>query len=344
MKKMRRYIKHLKHSILPHKGNDHKPHLSKGIGLLFVVVVSVGFLGFSYLQVQYLNDNESFLGAVLPSVLVDLVNGDRAEFGTGPLRQNPVLQQAAQMKADHMAEKGYFSHVSPDGTTPWYWIEEAGYEFVTAGENLAVHFNDSREVEQAWMNSPTHRANILNHSFSEIGIATARGTYDGYETTFVVQMFGKPASESAAFTQDVFIPTEEAAFVPNAETESIEPIQESFASIDLSPEEVAGAVETVDASIVEQDEVVAQVPRLQETPQYATFWEQLVTQPFFMLQAVYFALALLLLLTITLMIVSEARHKHPRHVAYLAFSLLVVFALFYAFKPLIFPETIVAFL
>lgn len=334
MKKIRR---HLKHSFLPHKGNDHKPHLSRGIGVFFVLVISVGFFGFSYLQVQYLNSNEGFLGAVLPAVLVDLVNEDREKAGSEPLQVNQVLQQAAQMKADHMAENGYFAHVSPDGTTPWYWIEEAGYEFVTAGENLAVHFTDSREVEQAWMDSPTHRANIINHSFSEIGIAVARGSYDGYETTFVVQMFGKPASESTAFTED----TRENTQVVEVGSAS-EPTQETFASIERSPVAVAGAVAD-DTHMGSEDDIVSQVPRIQESMRYANFWEHLVSEPLFILQAVYFALALLLLITIILMIASEARHKHPRHVVYLVFSLLVIFTLFYAFKPFMFPETLVAY-
>jgi hypothetical protein len=99
-----------------------------------------------------------------------------------------------------MAEKGYFSHTGPDGAQPWKWFREAGYRYEYAGENLAVNFNESEDVVNAWMKSPTHRANILKHDFTEVGIGVATGTYKGKEAVFVVQFFGKPAPEGAAQT------------------------------------------------------------------------------------------------------------------------------------------------
>lgn len=137
------------------------------------------------------------LAAVVASTLVDLTNTDRSVRGLVSLKINPLLVQAAQAKADDMATKGYFSHNSPDGTTPWYWFGTAGYDFETAGENLAIDFFESAEVESAWMNSPTHYANIVNESFTEIGIATAHGMYQGHQTTFVVQLFGKPTKDQS---------------------------------------------------------------------------------------------------------------------------------------------------
>jgi hypothetical protein len=68
-----------------------------------------------------------------------------------------------------------------------------GYKFLYAGENLAVNFTESRDVDQAWMDSPTHRANLLNVNFREIGMAVMEGAYKGNDTIFVVQMFGTPA-------------------------------------------------------------------------------------------------------------------------------------------------------
>src|SRR4029079_16600268 len=111
--------------------------------------------------------------AVISAVLVDLANGDRAQHGYGTLTLNSTHVAAAQAKANDMAAKGYFAHVSPDGTDPWHWFKEAGYQFDYAGENLAVNFVDSGDVNDAWMNSPTHRDNILNPHYTEIGIATA---------------------------------------------------------------------------------------------------------------------------------------------------------------------------
>jgi hypothetical protein len=93
-----------------------------------------------------------------------------------------------------MAARQYFAHYSPDGTSPWYWFDEVGYVYAHAGENLAVHFSDSGEMVEAWMKSPTHRANIINQQYTEIGIGTARGRYEGFDTVFVVQLFGTPAA------------------------------------------------------------------------------------------------------------------------------------------------------
>jgi len=123
---------------------------------------------------------------------VDLANRDRAELSTPPLVMNPKLAEAARLKLDDMIKNGYFDHHSPDGISPWHWFKEAGYDFIYAGENLAVNFADSEDVQRAWMASPLHKKNILNVNFTEIGIATGKGVYNGRESVFVVQMFGKP--------------------------------------------------------------------------------------------------------------------------------------------------------
>jgi len=137
------------------------------------------------------------VAAVVSSVMVDLANGDRVSNNLPVLKINPELVAAAQAKANDMAARGYFAHVAPDGTDPWHWFAEAGYAFDYAGENLAIDFSDSGDVEKAWMNSPTHRENILSAHFTEIGIASAVGMYQGRMTTFVVQEFGSPSIASA---------------------------------------------------------------------------------------------------------------------------------------------------
>ena len=133
------------------------------------------------------------LSAIYAAVLVNLTNQNRATANISKLKTNPTLEKAAQMKADDMAAKGYFSHNTPDGKTPWYWFQKAGYEYIYAGENLAVNFENSEDVETAWMNSPGHFLNIMNPKYTEIGIATSTGIYEGREAIFVVQMFGSPA-------------------------------------------------------------------------------------------------------------------------------------------------------
>lgn len=135
---------------------------------------------------------------VLPAVVVDLTNNERLAVNARPLERNALLDEAARQKAEHMATVGYFAHYSPDGVSPWHWFRQVEYQFAHAGENLAVHFTDSRAVVQAWMNSPSHRENIENNIFTEIGVGTARGTYNGHDTIFVVQMFGTPAEPAVA--------------------------------------------------------------------------------------------------------------------------------------------------
>jgi uncharacterized protein YkwD len=158
---------------------------------LSVIAIAFG-LGVQVLPRIILNSTDSF-AAVLASMLVDMTNTDRSTASLSKLTVNPLLQAAAQAKADDMAKYGYFAHTSPTGVTPWHWIATTGYDFAYAGENLAIDYFESADVESAWMNSPTHRANIMSGTFTEIGIATAIGTYNGHQTTFVVQMFGRPA-------------------------------------------------------------------------------------------------------------------------------------------------------
>lgn len=161
--------------------------LKLGIGLVVVLVVLLGI--FPNFRTSLVDS----LSAIYASVLVNLTNRDRVAQNLSELKVSPLLEKAAQMKADDMASKGYFAHNTPEGFTPWHWFELAGYKYSYAGENLAVNFNDSEEVQTAWKNSRGHFLNIINPKFTEIGIATSTGTYKGRQAVFVVQMFGTPA-------------------------------------------------------------------------------------------------------------------------------------------------------
>lgn len=184
-------IELVKKYFIPNEKNDYKPHILRkaSVATLSFLALFIFFLGTFHVEVI---ERTSLLSEVIARVLVDKTNTNRVQNSLNGLTINPLLEKAAQEKANDMAKKGYFAHTSPDGTTPWYWFEKAGYQFLYAGENLAVNFSDSSDVDRAWMNSPGHRANILNGKFTEIGIATAKGMYNGRETIFVVEMFGKP--------------------------------------------------------------------------------------------------------------------------------------------------------
>lgn len=160
--------------------------LKIAIGVLVVAVILMGAVP------SFRTGILDSLSAIYAAVLVNLTNQNRAASNIAELKVSPILEKAAQMKADDMASKSYFAHNTPDGKTPWYWFEQAGYKYVYAGENLAVNFQNSEDVEIAWMNSRGHFLNIMNPKFTEIGIATSTGIYKGRQAVFVVQMFGSP--------------------------------------------------------------------------------------------------------------------------------------------------------
>jgi uncharacterized protein YkwD len=124
--------------------------------------------------------------------LIALTNKERALNNLPTLKENPILDKAAELKAEDMIKTSYFAHNSPTGVSPWHWFDVAGYKFLDAGENLALRYSTSEDVVNAWIASPTHRANILNSRYTEIGMATVKGMYEGVETIYVVELFGNP--------------------------------------------------------------------------------------------------------------------------------------------------------
>jgi cytochrome c oxidase subunit IV len=122
-----------------------------------------------------------------------------------------------------MLANGYFAHSSPTGITPWYWFKNVGYSYKAAGENLAVGFIDSKEVVDAWIDSPSHRANLFSSNFQEIGIAVLTGEFNGQETTLVVQSFGSPVGTVSQAPSEIKV--EEQITTTNQEvTQKITPV------------------------------------------------------------------------------------------------------------------------
>lgn len=160
------------------------------MGVMFLLII----LSFAIAHIQALVwiDSDWMVSTILPAVIVNLTNEERSEDSLEMLTRSDVLDAAAKLKAEDMAKNEYFAHYSPSGVSPWHWFDQVSYNFVHAGENLAVHFVDSGDVVDAWMESPTHRANIMNGNFTEIGVGTAKGRYKGSSTVFVVQLFGTP--------------------------------------------------------------------------------------------------------------------------------------------------------
>jgi len=123
------------------------------------------------------------------NTIIEKTNQQRAFKGLSSLATSSALSFAAQIKADHMANEGYFAHISPTGLSPWHWFTKAGYRYAYAGENLASGFWSLEELNDAWMGSPTHRANMLNGHYKEIGIGIAKTKRGGQTEWLVVQLF-----------------------------------------------------------------------------------------------------------------------------------------------------------
>ena len=138
------------------------------------------------------NFGATIFNQVSQSDLYVLTNEARIANGVGKLQISSKLEAAAQLKLADMFQNNYFAHTSPAGIEPWYWFGKANYDYRMAGENLAMNFISSNEVLQAWLNSESHRKNLLLNDFQETGIAVGSGMINGQQTIVVVQEFGRP--------------------------------------------------------------------------------------------------------------------------------------------------------
>ncbi len=236
---------------IPSGGNAYRPHLLRKPWLLFFLTVVLTAEGFFTASIIAGESAKNFLSAVLPGEVIALTNTERVREGDGTLAENPLLMLAAQNKAKDMATKGYFSHTGPGGKSPWNWITEAGYSYQAAGENLAVRFDESSDVVNAWMASPTHRANIVKPVYTEIGVGTAQGVYEGIPATYVVQYFGTPqkiASASAASVSEAAepkAPQSGGAEVAGASTQKVtEEVSAVVPAVEAAVSAPAPAIET----------------------------------------------------------------------------------------------------
>ena len=147
-----------------------------------VVIAIVGAIGASTSTLRAERRSSTTFDA---RQIVALTNESRRKAGLPPVAVDDRLMAAARAKLFDMLKQDYFAHRTPDGRQPWAFMQAAGYRFQMAAENLAKGYDNEPEVQQAWMKSRGHRANILNPQFTEIGVADANG--------IVVVMFGRPA-------------------------------------------------------------------------------------------------------------------------------------------------------
>ncbi|HZZ99065.1 MAG TPA: CAP domain-containing protein [Candidatus Saccharimonadia bacterium] len=185
----------LAHLFTPQQTNNHRPRILHPEGLVVLTAIALIF----HILIRTapgLATNGSVLGyssSITMSQVLSSINAQREHNGLSDLKSNDKLDQAASAKASDMFAQQYWAHTSPTGVTPWFFLKNAGYEYSVAGENLARDFGDTDSMISAWMESPSHKENILNSKYIDTGIAVLDGQLQGTQTTLVVQMFAAPS-------------------------------------------------------------------------------------------------------------------------------------------------------
>lgn len=183
-------MSYLAHLFLPRESNNYKAkilhHSSIFSFIGFVLLTQLVLSAFLVAKPSVLG----FASRISPERIIELTNLERSKVGAPALGLNPLLSEAALRKAGDMFAFSYWAHNSPSGRDPWSFLKEVGYRYLYAGENLARDFASPEAVVGAWMASPTHRENLLNPKYQEIGLSVVDGTLNGAQTTLVVQLFG----------------------------------------------------------------------------------------------------------------------------------------------------------
>lgn len=280
---------------IPHAGNDHRPHFLriKNIRNVLLLLLFVELFTFLIPTLTYIN-NKGGMAVVLPAILADLTNEERQSQKLGTLAVNDTLNKAAEMKASDMATNGYFAHTSPDGKTPWHWLEAAGYDYQYAGENLAINFTDSRDVIDSWIASPTHKANIVKGNYTEMGTGIARGIYEGKETIFVAQVYASPIPK---IVEEVKVNTVEDKTTKLPGEEEIIPTEKIAQTSDIQEiTNVLGA--EIDAQIEKSSVAIP------------TFLQKVFASPRNSTNMIFFIIFGIVILSLLLNIIIKIRHHH----------------------------------
>lgn len=322
----------LKHLFIPHEHNDYKPHFFREISVASIVVASIFMLGFSAGSSFLIH--KTVLGASMSAnVLVDLTNESRLAYDEAPLTRSPLLDQAAELKAQDMAEKGYFAHTSPEGIAPWYWFRKVGYTFLYAGENLAINFVDAQAVRDAWLASPKHRENLLDVKFKEIGMATVSGVYENGPSIYVVQMFGTPAKASTASAATT---SGELAEAPSAKAVSSQKIGQQVPEVkgesasttpsatSTKSEQLQQVFTTTDLAIVKNNDTVKPIMQGNNPQTYSKWYERFLFGGSYYVDLAYKILMAVIVTALLTMILIEVRKQHWKHIVYGLALLLVI--------------------
>jgi len=126
--------------------------------------------------------------------MVDLINAERSSHGLASLTHNLALSQVAQAHADDMIARNFFDHTNPDSHDFVWRVQNAGITFSLLAENIAAGYHSMADTHTEFMNSPSHRDNILNSSVQQVGIGYAWGKSTSLygQGLYVVELFMKP--------------------------------------------------------------------------------------------------------------------------------------------------------
>ncbi len=190
-----KWSKKLAQLLVPHEHNNHHPYIIRHESLFIIsfLLLTIQFFSFSNITSAHVLGYGTDINK---DTLIQLTNQERSSRGIGLLKESSQLDQSATLKGQDMFAKDYWAHFAPDGTSPWYFFKEVGYNYTWAGENLARDFSTSAGVIAGWMASQGHRDNMLNPNFTDIGISVQNGTLQGEQTTLVVEHLGQPDSSA----------------------------------------------------------------------------------------------------------------------------------------------------
>lgn len=184
-----------------HKSKKYPKHYAKVYWPylpLILVMVTTLFVGHSFVN-RSQRGVLAYATNVSSSGLLEATNKNRTSARLKSLKSDSKLNAAAQAKANDMARRNYWSHMTPEGRTPWTFINATGYRYAKAGENLAYGFATSKDVVKGWYNSAPHRANMLDSDFQAVGFGVAKSA--NYQKTgpetIIVALYAEPLSKNS---------------------------------------------------------------------------------------------------------------------------------------------------
>lgn len=183
----------LHHLFIPSARNNYR---SKLLHLDALTLCLIALITTSFIQkTTPLGDVLGIATDISAARLTELTNEARTANGLEVLNHDTTLDVAACDKAQKMFADQCWAHFCPNGASPWDSITQSGYRYLYAGENLCKNFMTSEGCFNGWMQSATHRENILRTVYRDIGFCVLNGSIQGEDTTLVVQMFGTPLND-----------------------------------------------------------------------------------------------------------------------------------------------------